>query len=303
MTKPRLLLTGGSGFVGTQILANIPDEFDIHCVSRHEIANANVQRHAVDLRDADLCRRLIADIRPTHLIHSAWETAHGTFWEAPSNLEWLEAGKALFSAFVQNGGQRIVGCGSCAEYGGFDVPITEIDDQQTPTTLYGRSKLELLNYLRKLPVSFAWSRIFLAYGPNEGRGRFVPSVSTALLQGEEARCSSGQQIRDFMDVRDLGRAIAMLANSNIQDAINLGHGTEIRIADIAQRLGDLAGRPEMVKLGALPDREGEAARLVPNLDRQINELKFGPAISLEQGLSDALDWWRQDHSTKNREKA
>lgn len=293
MTHPRILLTGANGFVGRQVLANLRDEFEVHCVSRQATDHMIAQFHTADLTDSAACRQLIANIRPTHLIHCAWEADHGIFGESPENLKWLAAGKELFSAFSDYGGQRIVGVGSCAEYASLsDAPICESDDKQTPATLYGRSKLELLTFLRQLPVSHSWVRIFLTYGPHEDQRRFVPSVATALLNDQDAPCSSGKQVRDFLDVRDIGRAIAMLVDSSVEGAINIGHGGRTTLGAVAQRLGELAGQGDRVKLGAFPDRAGEPQYLLPDLTRQHNELEFYPEIPLDQGLSDALEWWR-----------
>jgi nucleoside-diphosphate-sugar epimerase len=233
----------------------------------------------------------MANIRPDVLIHAAWNAEHGVFWEAEDNADWLEGGRAMFSAFAEFGGSRVIGCGSCAEYGGeSSEPRRESEERNAnPETRYGRAKLALYKHLMALPVASAWARIFLVYGPGEDERRLVPSIASALLRGEAARCSSGRQIRDFIDVRDLGRALAMLVSSKIIGPINLGQGQERSIADVARLLGQLAGRPDLIRLGALPDRPGEACRLVPDLTRQRKELGFAPNIDLRQGLKDALE--------------
>lgn len=291
MAGQRLLLTGATGFVGRQLFPHLGSDYQVHCTSRSELRSDDATWHQIDLRDPDACRRLVAEIRPNLLIHTAWNTEHGLFWEAEDNSDWLEAGRALFSAFVEHGGERIIGCGSGAEYAGeSSLPRRESEDVSSdePATRYGRAKLALLQHLRTLPVGHAWARIFLAYGPGEDHRRLVPSIARSLLRGEPAACSSGRQLRDFMDVRELGRAIAMLASSRVTGSINLGQGEECSIADVVMLLGQLAGRPDLVKLGALPDRSGEPLRLVPDLTRQTEELGFSPKIALRRGLTDAL---------------
>jgi nucleoside-diphosphate-sugar epimerase len=294
LSRPRLLLTGATGFIGRQVRAHLRPTYDLHCTSRGERANDGATWHKLDLRDTDSCQSLIADVRPDLLLHTAWNTEHGTFWEAQDNADWLEAGSALFSAFVDNGGRRIVACGSCAEYAGDSDNLRREDEDSSarePATNYGRAKLALLRSLRNLPVEYAWARIFLVYGPHENDGRLVPSIARALLSGGAAECSSGRPLRDFIDVRELGRAISMLAASKVSGSINLGQGEETRIAEVAAMMGELAGRPDLVHLGAIPDRANEVRRLVPDLTRQREELDFAPRINLRQGLADALTWW------------
>ncbi|GMN04199.1 NAD-dependent epimerase/dehydratase family protein [Erythrobacter sp. MTPC3] len=294
MTTPRVLITGARGFVGSQIRACLPDGYDVHAVARGRVAADGATWHQADLRDPADCHALIRDVRPTHLVHSAWETTHGAFWESDKNRAWLEAGKALFTAFHTNGGQRIVGCGTCAEYVGASRPLREEDDDQVPPSQYGRAKRDLLNALREMPVSFAWARIFYPYGAHENPARFVPSICRSLLQDDPAQCSSGTQTRNFIDVRDLGAAIAALVDSNLVGPINVGNPISHRLGDVAKLLGQIADRPDLIALGALPDREGEPAILIPDLRRQTEELEFGPKINISRGMSDAYRWWADE---------
>lgn len=294
LTRPRLLLTGATGFIGRQVRPYLAETFDLHCTSRSEQPSRYVTWHVADLRDVDQCRRLVADIRPDHLVHLAWNTEQDRFWEAEDNDDWLDAGRALCRAFAASGGRRMVVAGSCAEYAGdSSKPRREAEDAigEQPVTRYGRAKLELLRSLKTLHVEFAWARIFFPYGPGERGRRLVPSIARALLAGSPADCSSGRQIRDFIDVRELGRAIAMLVTSGVTGSINLGQGEYTRVADVARLLGELAGRSDLVRLGARADRPGEPELLVPDLSRQRMHLGFAPRIGLHEGLAAALDWW------------
>ena len=290
----RLLLTGARGFVGRQARPHLEGSFELHCTSTERIAETSGTWHQVDLRDPAACVELVERVRPEILVHTAWNTRHGEFWEAEDNADWLEAGRALFTAFAGAGGQRIVACGSCAEYPGAAGQPRREDEAIDPSdvaTRYGRAKLALLEHLRGLPVQFAWARIFFAYGLYEDARRLVPSVVRAVLRGEPARASSGRQMRDFIDIRDLGRALAQLAGAPLNGVINLGHGTSVTIGTLVSTIGELAGRPDLIRLGALPDRPGEAPVLVPDLSRQTRELGFLPAIGLREGLGDALAFW------------
>ena len=75
-----------------------------------------------------------------------------------------------------------------------------------PQHLYStckRALFDVMNHLvERTETSFAWTRLFFLYGPHESRGRLVPAVIDALLAGEEARVTTGEQIRDYLHVRD-----------------------------------------------------------------------------------------------------
>lgn len=292
---PRILLTGATGFVGRQVRRNLAPEAQVHCTSRHMIDMALSDTwHRIDLRDPDACDALVTAVEPDILIHCSWTTEHGAFWHDPENAIWLDAGKALFDAFVRRGGKRIVACGTCAEYPGDSITPRREDEEVDPNLIpfpYGRAKLALLDHLRRLDVSHAWARIFLAYGEGEDPRRLVPSVLRSLAQNEPAKCSSGTQIRDFLDVRDLGAAIARLAASDVDGIFNLGSGERTTIARVVETLGRITGRLDLVHLGALPDRVGEPHLLVPDITRQTEDLGFHPRVAIDDGLADAAELW------------
>ena len=298
MIRPRLLFTGANGFVGRQVLPALTNDFDLHFVSRSGRGAEAGNWHKVDLRNPQATAQLVYHIKPTHLIHLAWNTEHGTFWHAEDNLEWRDAGVALVRAFAESGGQRLLITGTGAEYDADATsPISENIAAQNPATLYGKAKRDLFlaasEIAAKHNISIVWPRIFNTYGAGEPVGRLVPSIINSLLDGKTAKCSSGTQQRDFVDSRDLGHAIAALISSDISGAINLGSGDQTTIGQIARMIGELMGRPELIALGALPDREGEPQVHIPDLTRMREELKYTPKINYKRGIQEAIGWWRE----------
>jgi nucleoside-diphosphate-sugar epimerase len=114
----------------------------------------------------------------------------------------------------------------------------------------------------------------------------------SLLRGEPARCSHGRQIRDFMNVADVARAFALLLGSDCTGAVNIGTGQRVSIAEVALTLGDLLGRPDLIRLGELPAREGEPDELVADATR-LKSLGFEPRFDLRSGLADTVAWRRK----------
>jgi nucleoside-diphosphate-sugar epimerase len=138
----------------------------------------------------------------------------------------------------------------------------------------------------------AHARLFFSYGPFEQQ-RLVPSIIRALLKGEPARLTAGTQVRDFLDVRDIGRCLALLLASEVEGAVNVASGAGVSVARIAELLGDMIGRPDLVQLGAVSLPREEPASIVADISRLMVEVGAKPEISLEQGLSDAVAWWRE----------
>ena len=294
----RVLVTGASGFFGVHALKELIERgYEVHAVGRRKVELQGTQFHPLDVFDTGAAAKLFRAVRPTHMLHLAWNVASG-FWSAEDNIEWASATASLIRIFHQAGGQRIVGVGTCAEYDWQDLPpfINE-SHSRIPRTLYGSAKEStrqiLAAYTRQVGISHAWAVLFMSYGPQERAERLVPSVIRSILAGRATRTTSGTQIRDFLESRDVGAALAALVDSPVEGAVNVASGQPLMLREIICKLGEIAGRPDLVRLGDVPSRPDEPTRLVADIARLRQEVSFEPKISLERGLADAIGWWRK----------
>ncbi len=299
--RRKILLTGGSGFVGRATAAALVEAgHEVHVASRRvplsDVAS-KAAVHTADLLQEDAARRLIAAVAPEVVLHLAWCVTPGHFWTDPANLDWITASLRLARAAAEGGVSRFVGVGTCFEYDWpANAPCVEGLTPLRVHTLYDAAKASLAAtlraYLATTSTRFAWARLFYLYGPGEDERRFVPSIARALLRGDRARCTRGEVVRDFLDVRDAGAALAALAASDTSGDVNVGSGKPIRVAEIAERLAKAAARPDLLDLGALPDRPDEPPFVVADVRILREEVGFEPQFDLEPGLADALDFWR-----------
>jgi nucleoside-diphosphate-sugar epimerase len=294
----RLLLTGATGFIGSHAAAPLIERgFEVHALARHRPSGAvkpSVTWHEVDLLDPASADAVVRDVAATHLLHLAWYAEHGLFWEAQENLDWVAASLRLLRSFHAAGGRRAVVAGSCAEYD-WSGDCCDGGTPLRPATLYGVAKDALRRvleaYARSTGLSTAWGRIFFAYGPGEQPTRVVAAVARAVVAGEAVSCSSGRQLRDFLYVEDVASAFAALADSRASGAFDVGSGGAVELRDLLLRLERLAGRTELVRLGAAPERD-EPARIVADPSRLRDEIGWSPAHGLDEGLERTLAWWR-----------
>lgn len=293
----RLLLTGATGFVGSALVAPLLAQgFELHAVSnRAPPPDTAIRWHRADLLDEAAARTLLRDVRPAVLVHAAWYVEHGRFWTAPENAAWLAASDALAAGFAELGGRRILGIGSCAEYAesaGDDALPWPETRPLGPGTPYGRAKAVLARRLMDLGerrgVSVAWARLFHLFGEGEPQAKLVPSVALALLAGREAPCGSGRPVRDFAATRFVGGALAALVASAVTGPVNVASGEGRTIAEVVRILGEAAGRPGLVRLGALPDRPGEVPCMIADVTRLRREIGFMGTPNVEADLRGML---------------
>lgn len=291
----RVLLTGATGFIGRHTLTALSDSgHEVHAVARHR----GPEYAGVTWHDADLLAgsAVVREVEPEILVHLAWYAEHGRFWTSPENLRWVAASLALLRTFADAGGQRVVMAGTCAEYEWSRAVYPE-DSPLRPSTLYGAAKHGLHTvaaaYCEQMRIELAWGRLFFLYGPHEAPERFVPSLARALLAGEAAPMTSGTQRRDFLHVADAGAAFAALVSSSLVGAVNLASGEGVALRDLATLIAGRSGDPELLRVGALPDRDGDPASLVADVSRMREELGFSPQIDLAHGLDAAVGFWRE----------
>jgi nucleoside-diphosphate-sugar epimerase len=295
----RVLVTGASGFIGRFSIEPLAARgFDVHAVSSRPPAapRGPATWHQHDLLADGEAVRVIESVRPTHVLHLAWYAAPRAFWTAPENLDWVRASLALMRAFDQAGGERFVGAGSGAEYAPSTLDCDERSTPLAPSTLYGTCKMAVHRVLESFAAgrfSAAWGRIFHLYGPEEEPSRLVPSVIGALVTGQDALCTEGTQVRDFMHVADVGDAFAALVASQVEGAVNVASGRPVRLADLIEEIGGQMNAAERIRLGARPMPAGELPRVTASVARLRDEVGWTSARALDRGLAETIAWWRQ----------
>ncbi len=299
MTK-RVLVTGATGFIGRHALGPLVQRgYEVHGAGLGEPPpdTPGVTWHEQNLLEAAGTAKLIGAIAPTHLLHMAWVTTPGTYWTSPENLDWAGASVRLVKAFTEAGGKRAVVAGTCAEYDWSHEHMMETLTPLKPQTLYGTCKhatREMLSaYAEQTELSLGWGRVFFLYGPHEHPDRLVASVARALLQGQRAETTHGTQLRDFLHVADVAGGLVALLDSAVEGPVNIASGEPVTLREVVDILGKVTGRPDLLAIGARPAPPGEPAEITARTRRLHEDVGFTPSFTLEAGLTDAVNWWRQ----------
>jgi nucleoside-diphosphate-sugar epimerase len=284
----RVLVTGATGFIGRHAAPLLAERgFEVHAAGSKD----------ADLLDPAAAESLVRRVQPSHLLHFAWYAVPGKFWTAPENAAWVEASIRLLRVFADTGGERATMSGSCAEYdwSGTGV-LSEKDAPLRPATYYGKCKHALASVGEGLAaergIGFSWGRIFFVYGPHEQRGRLVSQVAESLVKGEPAPTSEGTQRRDFLHARDVASAFVALLDSDVEGPVNIGSGDAVPVRDVVSLIGEAAGRPELVRFGEIPQRAGDPPLIEADVARLRDEVGSRPAIPLEEGIRETVEWWK-----------
>lgn len=281
----RVLVTGARGFIGRRAIALLAAAGH-ECLGIGRTALPDAPRGArfipCDIFDQSDVRAMLMRERPTHLLHLAWVTTHGTFWQSPLNLDWLAASLQLVRAFADAGGERIVGAGSCAEYVWDGTPCDVERTALTPAYLYGVAKhalqMTVRAYAEQTTLSLAWGRVFFVYGPGEPAQKLVSSAIAELKVGRMPVSREWMRRLDFIHVDDVARAFASLVTSDLRGAVNIAGGDATSIGEVLRLLGasfGIAVEPSPLSARTAPDVE---AVLTPGF-------AFRPTYDVPSGLA------------------
>lgn len=301
MTK-KVLLTGASGFIGRHAIAPLLARgYEVHAISsRAPIGEGDgdgVVWHRADLLEPGGAQTVLAQVRPTHLLHLAWYVVPGKLITAPENFAWVTASLDLLKRFADQGGKRVTVCGSGYEYDWSYGYCSEKLTPAVPNTVYGSCKqaLNLLvqSFASQAGLSAAWGRVFFLYGPHEHPDRLVSSVIRSLLRKEPARCSHGRQIRDYLHVQDVADGLVALLDSSVEGPVNVSSGEATTLREIVLTIGRLLERPDLIQLGAIPARANDTPLVVGDNTRATAETGWTPRHDLDSGLRQTIDWWQR----------
>jgi nucleoside-diphosphate-sugar epimerase len=259
-----ILLTGATGFVGRQILTSLTEAGRrVRLVLREGSPRRHAPLPPVEsiVYSQDIFREPVEWWTRTldgvdTIIHSAWYAEPGKYLMSPENMACLEGTLRMAQGAAEAGVGRLVGVGTCFEY---DVSAGMLSTATPlkPVSPYAGAKaatfLALSEWLPLHQIQFAWCRLFYLFGEGEDERRLVPYLKKQLAAGQAVDLTSGNQIRDFMDVGAAGREIADIALSDRTGAVNICSGVPITVRQLAERIADAYGRRDLLRFGVRPD--------------------------------------------------
>lgn len=309
MPNQRALVTGGAGFIGSELVRQLAETG----LSLRVVDNlVNGRRENLDdvLGDVEF---LLADVRDVASMSSMFRDVDVVFHLAclgvrhsiHSPIENHEvnatATLGLLQAARGNGVKRFVYVSSSEVYGtARTAPITE-EHPTLPMTVYGASKLAGEAYARAFWETYRYPTVvvrpFNSYGPrchHEGdSGEVIPKFLLRCLAGKPMVIfGDGTQTRDFTFVADTARGIlaAGLSDACVGQTINLGSGKEIRILDLANTIAGVLGHqdPQVMHVESRP---GDVLRLLADSSKAKKFLNFETSVALHDGIARLRDWY------------
>lgn len=289
MTK-KVFVTGARGLIGKEtLLPLLKKGYEVYALTTGDtVQDEKINWVRGNLFDYAAMKELIADIKPTHLLHLAWQTT-GMFNDN-MNFDFLTASIELLKSFKEYGGQKVVIAGTYVEYAESNELLEEYTSPLNPQHIYGKCK----NYLREIAelycehnnIDFAWGRIFSAFGLERDLRRLTGDVMSSLLNDKTVEIRSGSLIRDYIYSKDVANAFVEILDSDKNGIFNISTGKATSIKDYVLTIARLMDKKNLVVFNEQASNQYKF--VVGNNSRLVNEIGWTPRYTLEQALKEVI---------------
>lgn len=303
----RVLVTGGAGFIGSQIAdAHVARGDDVVIVDslvggRREFIPHRARFYQADIRDPAL-REIFARERPELVNHHAAQASVSASVADPAfdaDVNVVGTLKLLELCRVSGVEHVVFASTGGALYGDPDRLPADEDTPIRPLSPYGCSKHAAEGYValyaRLYGLRGCCLRYANVYGPRQdphGEAGVVAIFTHALLAGQTATIhGDGEQTRDFVFVDDVVRASMLAAERRTEGAFNIGTGQATNVNTLYQKLAAAVGTSAAPRYG--PPRPGDVRHITLAAGAAQRHLGWAPQVSLDAGLRATVEWFRQ----------
>ena len=301
----RFVVTGASGHLGASlakllverrhdVLGIVRETSDLY---RLEGVLERITLAHAGLEDMSAAAPAIEAFRPDVAVHLGWTGVTAQHRNSDAQITTNVTGTLDFFRIVRDAGcSAFVGLGSQAEFGPYEVSLTE-DLPVRPLTAYGVAKLSCGLLTAKLAelagMRHAWVRLIATYGPADDRNHLIPAVALQLLHGQVPQLSPGGQLCDYLYVDDAAEALALLGeNATASGTFVLGSGQVHSVREICELIRDRVDPSATLDFGAVPYRPDQVMHLEAEITRINQATGWTPATSLQEGLTKTVDYFR-----------
>jgi nucleoside-diphosphate-sugar epimerase len=299
----RVLLTGGTGFIGTRLLAHLCSAgVGVISVGRSAAPRhlqSDIHHRVVPQLDAERLRQAIDGEQVDAVIHLAAAGIHpGDRDDAALRRVNGHLPAECLEVATSAGARSFLMAGSSSEYARFDGDRIKESAPLETMKLYGATKaagsLMAVATGVALGIPSANLRLFNVYGPGEAPHRLSPSLYAALREGRKVALSEGLQIRDFIHVDDACGAILQALSTSLAGSLPTGHynvctGHPTSVRSFARELAAaMSADAALLQFGALPMRPDDQPRVVGDPSSFQAATGWRPIHTVTTGIANTL---------------
>lgn len=298
-----VVVTGGSGFIGTHVAERLGTANNVSIIDTREPSENRFNFIKGTVLNPDEMTRAMEDCDV--VVHLAGVVGVERTESNPiSTLDVnIQGTRNILEACRANGVAKIIFASSSEIYGqAFRLPVKE-SVQPKPISAYGLSKLVGEEYIRSFSALYGMRytilRLFNVYGPGQSSDFVIPRFVSSALRGEPITIhGDGTQIRSFCHVRDVSNSVLLATDKGDDQILNIGNDRQpVTINELAETIVSIAhSKSSLVHTPIWHSgrkRQREVFRRIPDIAKASRILGYVPDVSLGEGLTELVQLQRR----------
>lgn len=308
MTNKKVLVTGGAGFIGSNLVRHLIEKGNLVTVLDNFFSG-----YRSNLDPFPTVRIIDGDVREKAVVESAMQGVEVVFHLAASVGNKRSIDNPIMDAEInvlgtlnvleaarKQGVRKVVASSSAGIFGELKtIPIKE-DHPIEPDSPYGCTKLceekLCLSYAKLYNIEVVCLRYFNVYGPNQrfdAYGNVIPIFVFRILQNESLLIfGDGDQTRDFVHVDDVVQAnIRAVEALGVSGAFNIGSGSRVTINRLVEMI--CKQNNHSVKIEHDVERPGDVRHSLADISLAHQRINYSPLVDLETGIKEYVQWARK----------
>jgi GDP-4-dehydro-6-deoxy-D-mannose reductase len=312
--QSRILITGGTGFVGTHLvpfLKSSASHIAVLASGGKSNPQPGVSYHEVDIRERDAVRSVVKEVNPDQIYHLAGISSVDDSWSNPRltyEVNVFGAYNLFDAAMSLPCPPRILNISTSQVYAPCSSPLSE-DSRLHPNNPYAASKamaeLLVVEYQQRTAGGIITTRSFNHTGPSQPPNFVLPSIAKQFAEIElglrppSLNVGNIEVKRDFTDIRDVIRAYCLLLERGKPGEVyNVCSGSAIRLADIVQMFESAVGRKVTIVTEEARVRSNDVPLICGDPKKIRETTGWHPQIALPKAIADLLDYWRSQLASR-----
>jgi UDP-glucose 4-epimerase len=310
MKYKNVVITGGSGFIGSNLARNLAANNKVIVIDDLSTGNLKNIKDLIDSKKIGFIKRSITNL---NILQKTFKNIDYVFHEAAipsvprsikdplrSNFVNVNGTLNVLIAARDNNIQKVIYASSSSVYG--DTPTLPKKEKMKPRPLspYAISKLTAEYYCQVFSKIYSLPTVSLRYfnvygrrqSPSSEYAAVIPKFITNILHEKSPLIyGDGKQTRDFTYVDDVVKANILAAESDETGIFNIAGGNRISINDLAYKIMDLCKKN--LKIEYTEPRHGDIKHSYADISKAKEKLNYAPGYILSDGLKEVITWYRK----------